>query len=358
MKKNIVKMIFAAFIITVLFGMTAYAGTWKSDKNGWWYQNDDGSYPTNGWHWIADTNDPSLQKCYYFNANGYMHAGPTTPDGYSVNGNGEWVIDGVVQTKQSVAQTASPIVLGPGKSELMVGGEQVTLTIEVDKVTGLYKGVMKRNGYADVKYYLSVPKNATENMPMVIYLHSGGTMKLREQKREHKITGELGYIMSAGEEKIPAFVLIPYIDYEDKRYESSVHKIYQLVQAVAQEYKVDRNRISALGISSGGSGVVLLAHHYTDLLSAIVSVSPPYPEGQELQEKYISTVSQTPLWYIFEEIGWEHDIIEQSVQKLRDAGGSVWKTILAGKEHNNMDIFQGNQKDQFGIFDWLISMSK
>lgn len=35
-------------------GMTteAQAGQWKQDTAGYWWQNDDGSYLTNGWHWL------------------------------------------------------------------------------------------------------------------------------------------------------------------------------------------------------------------------------------------------------------------------------------------------------------------
>lgn len=74
------------------------AAVWKQDNTGWWYQEDNGSYPANTWKWIDGNND-GIAECYYFNENGYMLSNTTTPDGYQVNATGAWVVNGVVQTQ-------------------------------------------------------------------------------------------------------------------------------------------------------------------------------------------------------------------------------------------------------------------
>lgn len=120
-------------------------GLWKQDNKGWWFQKQDGSYPQNEWimnnniwyrfdpegymqtGWIEIdkikyflnpngamiSNDWSLQdgkwyffdssgamktgwvnwkdKWYYLNSDGSMAVNITTPDGYTINSNGEWV---------------------------------------------------------------------------------------------------------------------------------------------------------------------------------------------------------------------------------------------------------------------------
>ena len=76
---------------------TSYAG-WQQDTTGYWWRNEDGSYLTNGWHWL-DGNGDGISECYYFDGNGYMASNTTTPDGYTVDGSGAWVLDGVVQTQ-------------------------------------------------------------------------------------------------------------------------------------------------------------------------------------------------------------------------------------------------------------------
>lgn len=76
--------------------LSAYAGEWKSDLTGKWYQQDDGSYPSGGWTWLDDNLD-GLAECYYFNNYGYLVASAITPDGYLVNEKGAWVQDGILQ---------------------------------------------------------------------------------------------------------------------------------------------------------------------------------------------------------------------------------------------------------------------
>ena len=58
-------------LILLCMNHTAFAGTWKFDgpeKWKWWYQNDDGSYPHDGWAQING-------KWYHFAESGYLNIG-------------------------------------------------------------------------------------------------------------------------------------------------------------------------------------------------------------------------------------------------------------------------------------------
>ena len=77
--------------------MTTWAAGWQQNANGWWWENMDGTRPVNTWQWIDGNND-GVAECYYFEANGYMVAN-TTQDGYTINGEGAWTVNGVVQTQ-------------------------------------------------------------------------------------------------------------------------------------------------------------------------------------------------------------------------------------------------------------------
>ena len=81
--------------------MPTFAAEWKQNEIGYWYQEDNGSYPTNSWKWING-------RCYYFDSNGYMLANTTTPDGYTVDATGAWTVNGAVQT-QSTGQTSGTV---------------------------------------------------------------------------------------------------------------------------------------------------------------------------------------------------------------------------------------------------------
>lgn len=59
-------------------------------NNTTWYNS--------GWQWVDGNND-GIAESYYFNSNGYI-AVNTTVDGYTVNNDGAWTVNGIVQTKQ------------------------------------------------------------------------------------------------------------------------------------------------------------------------------------------------------------------------------------------------------------------
>lgn len=103
MKK--LKLILPAVITTLTMSFTSLAGEWKQDNVGWWYKNDDGSYTTNRWQWI-DSNADGIAECYYFDANGYCLMNTTTPDNCSVNSDGAWIVDGIIQ-QQTVSAPAN-----------------------------------------------------------------------------------------------------------------------------------------------------------------------------------------------------------------------------------------------------------
>ena len=81
--------------------MAANEAQWKRNDKGWWYEEADGTYPTNAWKLIKD-------KWYYFDGIGYMVenrwignyylgadgamlVSTSTPDGYYVDATGKWV---------------------------------------------------------------------------------------------------------------------------------------------------------------------------------------------------------------------------------------------------------------------------
>ncbi len=102
-------MMAATFALACLVNISAYAGSWASNAKGWWYNNGDGTWPANTWQWIDGNNDGTAE-CYYFDANGYCLTNITTPDGYKVDGNGAWLVNGVVQSKKAGGNAATATV--------------------------------------------------------------------------------------------------------------------------------------------------------------------------------------------------------------------------------------------------------
>lgn len=98
MRKKSLKVLGLVMGMSLSMSLLSYAGGWKVDEIGWYYQNDNGTCLANQWEWI-DGNKDGVAECYYFNESGHMLANTTTPDNYTVNENGAWTVNGVVQTK-------------------------------------------------------------------------------------------------------------------------------------------------------------------------------------------------------------------------------------------------------------------
>ena len=94
--KKLAAMLLAAALSAALT-VPAYAGVWREDGRGWWYDNQDGTWLSDGWHWIDGNNDGTAE-CYYFGNDGYLLVNTVTPDGYQVNGAGQWTDGGAVVT--------------------------------------------------------------------------------------------------------------------------------------------------------------------------------------------------------------------------------------------------------------------
>ena len=99
MNKNLLKIRFVALLslIVSLICNSAFALTIRD--NHYYYNNKD--YYKSTWQWL-DLNLDGIYECYYFNVLGHIYKNGTTPDGYQVNANGEWVVDGIVQRKSSI----------------------------------------------------------------------------------------------------------------------------------------------------------------------------------------------------------------------------------------------------------------
>ncbi len=106
MKKSL-KSIILAGVLSLSLSASVFGGSWQSDFTGYWYQNDDGTYPVNCWQWIDDNHD-GIAESYYFDDKGYILVNTTTPDGYSVDTNGAWIVNGIVQT-QVVSAPSVPV---------------------------------------------------------------------------------------------------------------------------------------------------------------------------------------------------------------------------------------------------------
>ncbi len=118
----------------LMMPLTAMAGNWETNEVGAWWQEDDGTYAVASWKWI-DSDGDGVGECYYFDGEGYLVAGTTTPDGYTVDADGAWTEDGIVQTKEMtsladvVASDDNDAAADEGNSGSW-GSSEITVTVD------------------------------------------------------------------------------------------------------------------------------------------------------------------------------------------------------------------------------------
>lgn len=137
-KKLAIAALAAATMMTLCMSLFADSTGWRQNSTGWWYATNDAgtTWHANGWQWL-DGNKDGIAECYYFNSDGYCLANTTTPDGYTVNADGAWTVNGVVQTQQ--VNTVNSDTTGSGGSSASGSGSTSSGTSTSAKYLGTYK---------------------------------------------------------------------------------------------------------------------------------------------------------------------------------------------------------------------------
>ena len=118
-KKRMAYGLIVSLIVSMTAGNAWAAGWIRSEtplnkpglSSGWWYSLNPentiwyaaGESQEVVWYWI-DGNGDGTAECYAFDQTGWMYSDTTTPDGYMVNKDGAWIVDGIVQTRNSLTE--------------------------------------------------------------------------------------------------------------------------------------------------------------------------------------------------------------------------------------------------------------
>jgi len=327
MKK--IKVFLSTLMLTSLLTISSFAAGWQSDANGWWWQNADGTWPASSWQWL-DGNHDGIAESYYFNANGYLLTNTTTPDGYTVDANGAWIQNGVVQTKSILAE--SPALTANSGAFI-----DSTFTSSTNQT---------------LDYYLFTPAEGTANMPLIIYLHSA--VPYRQSKELIKTEDLVTYLLAEGKNTVPAYVLMPHSAEGDwNHYFSSIS---ELVNQIIETYTIDASNISITGWSAGANALQSYIVKNPDQISRTVLISP-YSNRTYIKEKPLNALKEIPVWIIHESVGFSDIGSEDAVKQLKKAGGTVKETEIKGVTHETLRIFPDGKADTYGVIDWLISQT-
>lgn len=185
--------------------------------------------------------------------------------------------------------------------------------------------------YGDyLNYYIHVPENAAEDMPLIVYLHGDGEVNDPHALPKRGISTFSKEIYG---EAFPFILLEPNTRIDSWTRGNIPKLLFGLIERTAEHYHVNMDKIILTGHSRGAIGVWDMISIYGGYFSAAVPVSSPHQKGHI---DYIKA-AEVPVWTFAGNIGeierWYHQYLAQNVDIINGCGGYGKFTILYGCDH-------------------------
>ena len=184
------------------------------------------------------------------------------------------------------------------------------------------------NDYLD--YYIHVPQAVTTGMPLMVFLHGDGEVNRIDLLPEGGISQIVDEIYG---DSFPFILLEPNTRIESWTKGDIPELLFELINAIADEYCVNTDKIILTGFSRGGMGVWDMISIYGGFFSAAVPVSSPHQKGHI---DYIKA-AEVPVWTFAGSVGdierWYHQYLAQNVDIINGCKGFGKFTVLYGCNH-------------------------
>lgn len=203
----------------------------------------------------------------------------------------------------------------------------------------------------NLKYWLYTPKNATSNMPLILYLHGGSgkgndlNLVVQDGFPKYLKNNELGNINS--------YVIIPQLPSNYKGWSDIKVSIKDLIANTKNMYNINANKISITGHSMGGKGTYDIALAYPNLFSCVA----PMSGSIKVDNSNIEKLRNIPIWAF---VGTNDTIVDPSsstefINSLKQVNTQAKLTTFDGAGHFDVPELGYKNTD---VINWLISNSK
>lgn len=205
----------------------------------------------------------------------------------------------------------------------------------------------KHSKVIQAKYLIYLPDDygkTKKQFPLILYLHGGS---LRGNDVEKLRTIALPHLLEE-DPKFPFIVVSPLCP--DGEIWTDTEMLNSLIDNVISHYAVDKSRIYLTGHSMGGRGVLYLAFKFPERFAAIISLSPystiPF---------WANKLKNIPIWFFQGDKDKTVPLteVEALVNSLKAEGDSIKFTVLKGRDHFILDVYENKQ-----IFQWLLGFKK
>lgn len=198
----------------------------------------------------------------------------------------------------------------------------------------------------EMNYWLFLPNDYQENLPLIIYLHGAGE---RGKNIEHLARHGLAKLLMEKIE-IDAVVLIPQCP-ADCVWDNLPHELKMLIDEVVDKYKIDGNRITVTGSSMGGFGTWMLGMTYPNFFAGLAPVAGG---GMEWRS---SNLTGMPIRAYHgkrdELVDWKRT--EMMVRAVNRSGGKAETVFFEELDHNGGIDFAYRHTN---LIYWLLEQKK
>ncbi len=200
-----------------------------------------------------------------------------------------------------------------------------------------------------LNYWLYTPSNATENMPLIVYLH-GGSGKGENLDIVVSNEGFPKYLQDGRLGEVNSYVIIPQLSSNENGWISVSEIILQLISSVSDKFDIDESNISLTGHSMGGKGTWALALKYPKTFARIAPMSGSITNNAN----NLSKLTDVEIWAV---VGSDDKIVtpESSIEfvtALKATNPNAKITVLEGADH--FEVPEAYLDETMNIIGWLI----
>ena len=197
-----------------------------------------------------------------------------------------------------------------------------------------------------IHYWIYTPSNASDNMPLIVYLH-GGSSKGNNLDLLVQNEGFPQYVQQ-NQLTIPAYVIMPQVSQDTRFWNEASDNVIQLIEYVADQYHIDKTHISLTGHSMGGIGTWEIAHDHMNMFFRIAPLSGTI--SKKLQPDIADFT--LPIWAFVGDGASDSNAYQSNTStfpNLTQHNTDARLTIIENAEHRETV----RAYLQYGVIDWL-----
>jgi len=196
-------------------------------------------------------------------------------------------------------------------------------------------------------YYLHIPNNATEGMPLFVFLHGDGEVGAAYKLENY------GPIQAARDiygENFPFIAVFPCTRVQSWVMGTIPQTLIDLLDYTADRFNADTSRIMLTGHSRGSIGVWNLISKYGDYFCCAVPISCGPESNMDFEN-----CAKVPVRAVVGRIGELENLygiaMKRTVEKLAELGGDAEIIVMEKMAHEHTSTAAYSQE----MFDWMLS---